>query len=623
MAEGLLGGILGEEDEKPEVEAPESGPSVDAFAAAVAALASRQDPGVARKTEEFLGKQSHLLDIQARHLEDEHALRLAHLRNQIREEGVRRFLLRLRVGFQVFLFLIATAFGLGAALIVRDAITSRQVVIDPIDVSATVAGRVPSGKIIASSLLDELSRLQGATRSGLAAIGAAGAWTREIRLEVPGAGVSLADVSHLMKERFGHDVNIDGDLIGTPTGGVALTVRGTGVPPKTFSGTAADLDKLTVAAAEYVYANSQPVRWARYLTENNRRVEAMAFCQSTIALAAAADRPELLKIWGFAVMSSGGSVQEALTLHRASVKLNPEYWSGHLNIQNDLIALGDEEGSWKAGEEMRAIAGGRPGRAPEDSYDNWDLLTWNLQTRLKWILSDAAANAGVGSSTVMPGPTAADMYIRLHDTEAAELALKTAKPDPGDPAGNALIHNVRGRLAMEANNVGTAVAELEAYGKAHADPAVAADLPGYHCWIAPAEEAAGHPDRADALLKTAGTFVDCYRFRADILDGRGDWAGAAKAYADAVALAPDLPAAYYSWGLTLVKHGDLASAETKLKDASQRGPHWADPLKAWGDALMKQGKSSEALAKYDEALKYAPNWTELKESREAMAKQKR
>ncbi len=124
------------------------------------------------------------------------------------------------------------------------------------------------------------------------------------------------------------------------------------------------------------------------------------------------------------------------------------------------------------------------------------------------------------------------------------------------------------------------------------------------------------------MIKTAGTFVDCYRFRANILDGRGDWPGAQKAYADAVALAPDLPAAYYSWGVALAKHGDLAGAEAKLKDANKRGPHWADPLKAWGDVLVKQGNNREALAKYEEALKYAPNWKELKEAREALSKQK-
>jgi hypothetical protein len=43
-----------------------------------------------------------------------------------------------------------------------------------------------------------------------------------------------------------------------------------------------------------------------------------------------------------------------------------------------------------------------------------------------------------------------------------------------------------------------------------------------------------------------------------------------KAYAEAVALAPDLPAAYYSWGVALARHGDLAGAVAKLELANQR-----------------------------------------------------
>jgi predicted Zn-dependent protease len=71
--------------------------------------------------------------------------------------------------------------------------------------------------------------------------------------------------------------------------------------------------------------------------------------------------------------------------------------------------------------------------------------------------------------------------------------------------------------------------------------------------------------------------------------------GAQKAYAEAVALAPDLPAGYYSWGVALARHGDLAGAEAKLKDANQRGPHWADPLKAWGDVFAKQGRGPREI----------------------------
>jgi tetratricopeptide (TPR) repeat protein len=87
-----------------------------------------------------------------------------------------------------------------------------------------------------------------------------------------------------------------------------------------------------------------------------------------------------------------------------------------------------------------------------------------------------------------------------------------------------------------------------------------------------------------------------------------------------VALAPDLPAAYYSWGVALARHGDLAGAEAKFKEANRHGPHWADPLKNWGDVLVKQGRGEDALAKYNEALEYAPHWAALKEAREATAR---
>ena len=60
----------------------------------------------------------------------------------------------------------------------------------------------------------------------------------------------------------------------------------------------------------------------------------------------------------------------------------------------------------------------------------------------------------------------------------------------------------------------------------------------------------------------------------------------------------------------------------KLKDVNHKAPHWADPLKAWGDVLVKQGNIKDALAKYDEVLKYAPNWKQLKEARDAVAKQR-
>ena len=622
MAEGLLGGALGDEEHKPEVEAPEALASAEAFAAAVAARLSGNDPGVARKTEEFLSEQTQLLKVQREHLKDEHEARLHYLRGQAREVDIRRFGLRLRIGFQLFVALVATAIGIGAVVMIRDAVTSRRVVIDPFDIAPNVPAQVPGGKIVASRLLDELSRLQDATRSSVQRLDLSDAWGSHVRLEVPETGVSLGELSRLLRGRFGNDVHIEGDLIETPAEGLALTVRGNGIPPKTFSGPATELEKLTTQAAEYVYSKSQPARWANYLQNAGRGAEAIAFCRAALGSGSKDDRPHLLNVWANSINNTGGSPREALALYRTALKLKPNYWIAYNNVMNSLWHAGDEEGAWHVGEDMRKAAGGRPGRAPDILYQNWDTLTWNLGAWLTATDADAEANAGVGAGIITAGTSFADIHARLHDPEAAELALKTTKEDPHDPTIGALTHFVRGRLAAEAGDAARAVNEMVAFGAAYPDPTVATSFPGYNCWIAPAEEAAGHPDRADAVLKTAGTFVDCYRFRADILDGRGDWVRAQKVYADAVALAPDLPAAYYSWGVALVKHADLDGAVAKLKDANRKGPHWADPLKAWGDVLAKRGHAKEALVKYDEALEYAPNWAALIEARAAAAKQK-
>jgi tetratricopeptide (TPR) repeat protein len=263
---------------------------------------------------------------------------------------------------------------------------------------------------------------------------------------------------------------------------------------------------------------------------------------------------------------------------------------------------------------MRRIAGGRPGRAPETYYQNIDVLTWDLGRWRDATLADAEASEGVGSNVgASAQPNLAEVDVRLHDMASADIALQTFDETP-EPSDAALSHFVRGRMAAEAGDTLAAVTEMEAFGTAFNDPMIRVSFPGYSCWIAPAEEAAHHPDKADAILATAGTYVDCYRFRGDILDSRGDWEGAQKAYSAAVALAPDLPAGYYSWGLALARHGDLRAAEVKFQSAHEHGPRWADPLKAWGDVLARQGRSDEARDKYEEALGHAPNWAALQQA---------
>jgi len=624
MAEGLVGGVLGD-DEKPELQSAETLAGAEAFAAAVAAIASRQDPEVARKTAQFLDHQSRLLETQRQHLQDEHAARLHLLRGQAREVDIRRFGLRLRVAFQVFIALIATAIGLGVAIMIRDAVTSRSVVIDPFEIAPNVAAEVPSGKIVAAGLLDVLTRIQAANRSSAEHRALSNAWTNDIAIQVPETGISIGQLEVVLKTRFGHDQHIDGDLVRTEKGALALTVRGTGILPKSFTDEGRNLDKLLTEAGEYVYGQSQPGLWAAYLGYE-RFDEAIRFAQGVYASADPGERPYLLNAWANALTGKGGegAMREALTLWRESVRLKPDYWTGYANIMFALATLGDEEGVVHAGEDMLKAAGGRPGRATGNFYQTYDQMTWDLALARAASIADMESHSGIGTVFGAENLFAALMEVQMHDLESAALRLKTTTVDEKNLADVAAAAQDRAMLAEEAADLKAAAKEWDTFAAAYADPAVSTSNTQYICYAALTYEKTGQPAKADAALNAVGklTFVDCYRFRGDLLDSRGDWAGAQEWYAKAVKLAPSVPSGYYSWGIALARRGDLDGAAVKLKDANLKGPHWADPLKAWGDVLARQGHLREALAKYDQALKYAPNWAALKAARDAAAKQK-
>ena len=89
----------------------------------------------------------------------------------------------LRIGFQLFLVLVATVIGLVAAVMIRDAVTSRRVVIEPFDAPPALAPRGLTGKVIAVGLLDEFSRLQDATHVTSEERDIAGAWADDIRID--------------------------------------------------------------------------------------------------------------------------------------------------------------------------------------------------------------------------------------------------------------------------------------------------------------------------------------------------------------------------------------------------------------------------------------------------------
>jgi len=595
---------------------------VDPTAAALAAEAAKSDPELAREASAYFRRQSHLIEVQTEHLHEQRAVNLSLLK-------LKRFDERLKVGLRVFVILVATIIGIFGAALIHDAVTSRSVVIDPFDAPPALAASGLSGKVVAAGLLDVLTKIQAATHSSAEHRALSNAWTNELSIEIPETGLSVGELERALKSRFGHDQHIDGELVQTEKGVLALTVRGTGILPQTFTDDARNLDKLLTEAGEYVYGQSQPGLWATYLS-NDRLDGAIRFAQTAYATADPSERPYLLNAWANAVSGKGGDGAnvEALRLWREALRLKPDYWVGYFNVIFALQALGDEEGAIREAEQMIKLAGGRPGRAPEYEYAIYDTMVWDLPAARAEIVADMESHGGVGTTPAVSGAESiivAQDEALMHDVEAATRRLAATRVNEKNMVDVATTAFTRAVLAEERHDLQSAAGEWDTVALAYANPAVSAQDPILICFAAVTYERNDQPAKADAALNSVGKlhFVDCYRFRGDVLESRGDWAGAQDWYEKAVKLAPSIPSGYYSWGVALAKHGDLDGAAAKFRDANRKGPHWADPLKAWGDVLTRQGNSHDALAKYNEALKYAPNWTQLKEARETLTKARR
>jgi tetratricopeptide (TPR) repeat protein len=564
------------------------------LALAKARKARRSGVGSALAAEEaFLAAEGRKLELEMHHL------RLGHFDRQL---TVALKLISGAVG-------LAIAVGVGAA--VWEAVHANSVVVDPFQTPPSLAAQGLNGTVVASGILDELQRMQSETRSVQSNRGFKDAWSSDIKVDVPETGISIGELMKELRRWLGHETHVAGDLV-QASDGLRLTVRGDGLAAKSFTGSQGDLPKLTTEAAEYLYGEAEPYLAATRLEIKGRDAEAIQLVKDKFAADRPAERQFLLNAWSNALLDQG-KVAEALPKLKEALSLDPNYWTGYSNLTNIQLALGQEEQAWRTGVAFAKAAGrGHPGQKADDFYFNFaDLMTWNLAAERDGMIADMEAHGGMGSSVVQNGPMIADVVMRMHEPEKAELYLQTSTDAEKDPFAVAMTHFVHGWGALDRGDWARAAAELEAYAPLSANPSVGLQVPGYTCWLGPAEEMAGHPDKADAAIKAGGRFVDCWRFEGDILDHRGDWVGARKAYADAVALAPDLPAAYYSWGLGLARHSDFTGAEAKYAAANRRGPHWADPLKAWGDALSAQGRFAEAEAKYAEADKYAPKWKQL------------
>jgi tetratricopeptide (TPR) repeat protein len=611
-----------------------AGPDPAAIAA-LALSAAAQEPGVAEELTEYLRTRNDvsrderaLLEAQRKLVEkrtSRAALEEEHIAAQNRHLHVQHVHDWLRLVLGLGLAALGVALLAGLAWALYGALSDRAIIINAFTVTPKLEAQGQSGTLVAAMLIDEIGRLTKSSRYGGSKRSVADGLEDKVQVDIPEMHISIGELRRLLHETLGHRLQIRGELLESATG-LTLTVRGTNLPAKSFSGKPDELPELISRAAEYVYGHTDPVLMAYYLNRAGRAADAIAFIQSAYAPASQEDRAVLLNVWGN-VLASQRHLQEALAKFDAAIELDPNFWFPYYNRIIWQIGSGREEQALEAGREFERASGRGHlfgARTTEDNFSELDALRGDHVSAIREMRQDFDASGGQGTAGWAVANEISWEYAGQHDPANAELFLAT-NPDALGLEGSiidqgSLIEGAadRAMVAMDVANYADAARQWDEWARllAIAPPQVTQYEPVFYfhyCWPPLAYEFAGRRADADAALARVESFTntDCYRVRGDILDHRGDFGRAQRIYAAGVQHAPSLPQAYLSWGESLLRHRDYAAAIDKFEAAHERGPKWADPLEAWGEALAAQKNYKEAIAKFTAAADYAPRWGAL------------
>ena len=109
----------------------------------------------------------------------------------------------------------ANVIGIGALLMIRNAVEAHGVVIEAFQVPPGLAQRGLTGEVIAEQVLDQLADLEGAASSSSArpAGSYSNSWGHDLKVEIPETGVSFGELNRYLREAWGHESHILGEIL--------------------------------------------------------------------------------------------------------------------------------------------------------------------------------------------------------------------------------------------------------------------------------------------------------------------------------------------------------------------------------------------------------------------------
>ena len=504
-------------------------------------------------------------------------------RAQLRQIGLQIHNDCLLLAMRVLMAVAAALAALAVVVWLWLAAHDHGLVVEEFSAPSDLSAQGLSGRTVAARVLDRLSTLQEATVSLRAPDSYATNWGKDLSLQIGGSGVSVDQLDRAVRDALGDRTHITGEIYRPAPGQVTVAVRAGSRAAVSVTGAQAQIESLITQAAEAVYAQTQPFRYANHLRNTGRYDAAIALFRHMSSRGSAHERA-----WAEAGLAYTyllvGDVKAATQAGVKATKLDPDLPAAWLNRAAADYARGDSEAFLANNRRALAALRGKP-RSIEPS----------VVAALRASLSEnIAADLGDFAGAARHAQTLGDLSEGLTIVGGEAPFLRA-----GDLAGSGDIAGARSLLAEypEATDAWIVVQpylwtpHLPGVMIAEASGDWASALPGLQAAVAAAQ--AG----AQALVaQFPGPCVLCARMAGRVADLAGDPKGADQAFARAVKLAPSSPFANTDWAATLLRRGDAAGAAAKAQAAVTANPRAAGSLSLLAQAQAAQGRKAEAAA---------------------------
>jgi len=568
----------------------------------------------------FLRRQRRLVDLQIGDLEREDEIRHWSLR-------VRHVSDVMRVTFELTVALIGLTVIVLIASAVWMAAHDSGLVIEAFKVPPDMASKGLTGDVVASQLLDGLTLMQSQTDSSRAPGTYSGNFGNDIKIEIPNTGISISEAYRYLAGWLGHQTHISGEVYRTQSG-IALTVRTSNNAGSRFDGNEADLDKLVTRAAERIYNQTQPFRFAVYLLNHGRVAEGNEVLKNLALNGPQSEKPWAYALWMY--LATGPDAEKDM-LDRAheATGLDPQNMLAQMNAATADATAGHDEGVLREALATRQVHEEGRGEVTEkaalimgqqaDSTIAEEDGDYQAAAKIYPTMeTEPDFNGSRWTSHYMQAVDDAKMHdpgasLRDLDTYTDQELFHLSSEGSGYNLVNFDFPQFQRFAALDEWQAARKDMEGALATKEARDPVELVTLRSQAWpWLALADAKSG--DLKSARATIAKTRLDCYlclRVRGQIDALAGQPGVAAFWFAEAVNRAPSIPFADSDWGAMLLAKGNFEAAIAKFTLANQKGPHFADPLEMWGEALIAKNRSDLALVKFAEADKYAPNWGRL------------